>query len=246
MVRSVPRVELALHGSACLHEADVEHAQSHAAQRRRHVARRDALRKTLHHGGLADAGFAGQDRVVLTPPHQHVDDLADLVVTAKNRIHVARFRLGGEILGKAIESRGALRSGGLNGARRSGRDKPRSIHRTQVFLVRRSPDLAVLGGQNIDRYLAEFLRDIGEGAREFARLQCADQDVAGANLGFAKKQGGVVPAAVEHIHHGVGDRRHLGFILAETAHHRGDIGHQLAPIELEVVGRKGDVGAIAL
>ena len=36
--------------------------QLHAAQRRRHVAGRDALGKALDDRGLADAGLAGEDR----------------------------------------------------------------------------------------------------------------------------------------------------------------------------------------
>ena len=47
-------------------------------QRRRHVARGDAQREALDHRGLAHAGLAGEDRVVLPAPHQDVDDLADL------------------------------------------------------------------------------------------------------------------------------------------------------------------------
>ena len=111
--RAQPLLELALHRRAGLHQADVEHAESHAAQRRRHVAGRDTLRKALDHRGLADAGLAGEDRIVLTPPHQHVDDLADFVVAAEDRIHLAGFRLRGEILGEAVERGGAFRPGGL-------------------------------------------------------------------------------------------------------------------------------------
>ncbi len=77
-------------------------------------------------------------------------------------------------------------------------------------------------------------------------MQCADQKMTGANLSFTEKQGGIVPAAIEQIHHGIGNRRHFGFVLAETVDHRGDIGHQLAAIQLEVIGCKSDVGTLAL
>ena len=53
-------------------------------------------------------------------------------------------------------------------------------------------------------------------ARKFARLQRADQDVTGSNLGFAEEQSGVMPAAIEQIHDGIRDRRHLGLVLAEA------------------------------
>ena len=57
---------------------------------RRHVAARDAQRETFHHGGLADARFAGEDRVVLPPARQDVDDLADLEIAAEHRVDLAR------------------------------------------------------------------------------------------------------------------------------------------------------------
>jgi hypothetical protein len=63
--------------------------QLHVLQRRRHVAARDALREAFHHGRLADAGLADHDRVVLAAAHQDVDHLADLVVAADDRVHLA-------------------------------------------------------------------------------------------------------------------------------------------------------------
>ena len=50
------------------------------AQRRGHVATGDAQGEALDHGGLADARLAGEDRVVLTATHEHVDDLADAAI----------------------------------------------------------------------------------------------------------------------------------------------------------------------
>ena len=66
-----------------------------------------ALRKSFHNRGLPDAGFAGQDRIVLPAAHQHVDDLPDFLVAAEDRVHFARSRLGGEILREAVERGGA-------------------------------------------------------------------------------------------------------------------------------------------
>ena len=81
-------LELALHRGAGLQQADVERQQAHALQRGRHVARDDPLREALDDGGLADAGLAGQDRVVLPAAQQDVDDLADLLVAADDRVHL--------------------------------------------------------------------------------------------------------------------------------------------------------------
>ena len=68
----------------------------------------DALREALDDRRLADAGLAGEDRIVLATAHQHVDDLPDFLVAAENRVHVARLGLGGEILAEAIERGRAL------------------------------------------------------------------------------------------------------------------------------------------
>ena len=144
-------------------------AQSlHAAQRRRHVAGRDALGKALDHRGLADAGLAGEDRVVLPPPHQHVDDLADLLVAAEDRVHLAGRGLGGEVLREAVERGRALRARGRLGARRAGGTQPRAVHRPQVLLLRAGPDRAVLGREHVDVDLGELLRDVGERAPQLA------------------------------------------------------------------------------
>ena len=59
-------------------------------QRRRDVAGGDAQREALDDGRLADARFAGEDRVVLPAARQDVDHLADLEVAADDRVDLAR------------------------------------------------------------------------------------------------------------------------------------------------------------
>ena len=54
--------------------------------------RGDPQREALDHRGLADAGLAGEDRVVLPAAHQDVDDLADLLVAADDRVDLALAR----------------------------------------------------------------------------------------------------------------------------------------------------------
>src|SRR5216683_697731 len=48
----------------------------------RHIAANDPRRQSFDDGGLADAGFADQDRVVLGAARQHLDDAANLLVAA--------------------------------------------------------------------------------------------------------------------------------------------------------------------
>ena len=55
----------------------------------RHVAAHDALGEALDDGGLADAGLADEDRVVLRAAREHLDDAADLLVAADDRVELA-------------------------------------------------------------------------------------------------------------------------------------------------------------
>ena len=69
----------------------------------------DPQREALDHGGLADAGLAGEDRIVLPPPRQDIDDLADLGVAAEDRVDLARLRLRGQVGGELVERAAAAR-----------------------------------------------------------------------------------------------------------------------------------------
>ena len=54
-----------------------------------HVAVDDAAGQALDDGGLADAGLADQHRVVLGAAREHLDDPADLLVAADDRVELA-------------------------------------------------------------------------------------------------------------------------------------------------------------
>ena len=54
-----------------------------------HVAGHDPQGEPFDHGRLADAGLAGEDRVVLPAAGEDVDDLADLDVAADDRVDLA-------------------------------------------------------------------------------------------------------------------------------------------------------------
>ena len=104
-----PVLELALHAGTCLQQAEIERTQRHALQPGRHVAGREPQGEAFHHRGLADAGLAGEDRIVLPPPRQDVDDLADFAVASEDRIDLAGPRLRGQIGGELVERAGAAR-----------------------------------------------------------------------------------------------------------------------------------------
>ena len=69
--------------------AEVERDEALVLQPLGHVAGDDALGEALDDGGLADAGLADQDGVVLRAPREDLDDAADLLVAADHRIELA-------------------------------------------------------------------------------------------------------------------------------------------------------------
>ena len=68
-----------------------------------HVAVGDPLGQPLDHGRLADAGLADEHRVVLGPPRQDLDDPADLLLAADDRIELALPGQGGEVAGVLVQ-----------------------------------------------------------------------------------------------------------------------------------------------
>ena len=70
-----------------------------------HVAGGDPQCKTFDHGRLADARFAGQDRVVLAAARENIDDLAHFGVAAQHRIDLFLAGQLGQIRGELIERR---------------------------------------------------------------------------------------------------------------------------------------------
>ena len=83
--------------------AQVERDDLLVLERLRHVAADDALGQTLGDGRLADARLADQDRVVLGAAGQDLDDAADLLVAADDRIELARPSLGREVAAVLLE-----------------------------------------------------------------------------------------------------------------------------------------------
>jgi hypothetical protein len=57
----------------------------------------DALGEALNNGGLSDAGFAYQDRIVLCPAAKYFDQPFDLRIAADERIKFAIFRCNGKV-----------------------------------------------------------------------------------------------------------------------------------------------------
>ena len=79
------------------HRGQVQADEPLVPQGLRHVAAHDALGEALDDRGLAHAGLTDEDRVVLRPAAQHLDDAADLRVAADDRVELPLARRGGEV-----------------------------------------------------------------------------------------------------------------------------------------------------
>ena len=96
-------LELAAVLGAGDHGAEVERDDALVLQALRHVAHVDAPREALDDGGLADAGLADQDRVVLRAAREDLDDAADLLVAADDRVDLAAAGEIGQVARVALQ-----------------------------------------------------------------------------------------------------------------------------------------------
>ena len=87
-----PLLELAAIFRARNQRAHVERQQLLVLQALRHVAVENAQRETFDDGGLADAGLADQDGIVLGAAGKHLDGAADFLVASDHGIELAVTR----------------------------------------------------------------------------------------------------------------------------------------------------------
>jgi hypothetical protein len=88
--------------------ADVQRDDTAVAQRLGHVARDDPLREPLDDRGLADAGLADEHGVVLRAAAEDLDDAANLVVAADDRVELSLLGRLREVATEALERLVAL------------------------------------------------------------------------------------------------------------------------------------------
>ena len=112
-----PLLELAAVLRAGEQRADVERPHALALQPLGHVAGDDALREPLDDRRLADARVADQHRVVLRAAREHLDDAADLLVAADDRVELALLgelgQVAAELLERLVGALGILRRDAL-------------------------------------------------------------------------------------------------------------------------------------
>ena len=68
-----------------------------------HVAAGDALGEPLGDGGLADTGLADQDRVILGPAAEDLDNAPDFAIAADDRVELALARQLGQVAPIALQ-----------------------------------------------------------------------------------------------------------------------------------------------
>ena len=203
--------EFALHARAGLQQADVEAAQFDILQGRRHVAGNDAQGEAFDHGGLADAGLAGKDRVVLAPTHQDVHQLANLFIAADDRVELAAAGLLGQVDGETLE--GFLLAHGAGGHGAAGfawhRTGAEAVAGAQVIFRGVADVFVKTFAQGLDLDLVELRRQPQQDMAQARGLEDAEHQVASAHLAFAEHQAAVDPAAFHRffdVGRQVGDR----------------------------------------
>ncbi len=239
-----PLLELAFHRRAGLQQAEVEREQRNALQLRRHVTARESLREAFDDRRLADAGFAGQDRVVLPAPHQDVDDLADLLVAAGHGVHLALLGFGGEVdrvfLDRLLlaHRRRRHRAGHLAGLA-TGKTAP--VLRTQAVLAALGDDRFEIFREVVGLDLLELPRDREQHIAQARRLQDAEQQVAASDLAVAELQRAVDPGALDRVGNVLGEIGERRRAARQPVERRGDVARQRRRVERVVANDDVDV-----
>jgi hypothetical protein len=96
-------LEVAAVARAGKERSEIETEDLGLAERLRHLPLGDAQRQPLDQGGLADAGIAHVDRVVLAPPLQDVERALELGLAADQRVDGAFPGHLGQVLGEGGE-----------------------------------------------------------------------------------------------------------------------------------------------
>ena len=156
--------------------AHVQGVELLVAQGLGHVAVDDGLAQALDDGGLAHAGLADEDGVVLGAPGEDLHDPLHLLVAADDRVELALARRGGEIAPELVEDGRAGGHALLAGAA-GGHGLLALVAREHLH------DGLAHGGQ----VRAELGQDLGGHA--LALAQQAEQDVLGADVIVAQLEG---------------------------------------------------------
>src|SRR5581483_570051 len=103
-------LEVAAVAGAGDQRAEVQRVQLLALERLGHVVGDDALREALDDGGLADAGLADENGVVLGAAGEHLHDALDLALAPDDGVELLLARQLCEVATELVEDEGPARS----------------------------------------------------------------------------------------------------------------------------------------
>ena len=196
---------------------EVERVDLLALQQLGHLVRRDARGEPLDDGGLADAGLADQNRVVLRAAREDLHHALDLGLAPDHRVELA---LGGELRQVAAELVEQLRA---------------------LRLLARRAARALLppagAGEHADDLVADLLGvgvEVEQDPRgdAFVLADEAEQDVLGADVVVAEDQR-LAQRELEHLLRARGERDLAGRDLVALADDAGDLGAHLLDGDVE-------------
>ena len=226
--RLQPLLEVAAVAGAGEQRPHVEREDRGLGEHRRRLAVDDLAREPLGDRGLADAGVADEQRVVLAPPAEHLDAALDLQIAADQRVDVAPARLLVQVDAVLLQ-RGLLGFLGTLGlCLRLGRGV-RALDRPRLAIGRILGDAVA---DVVDRVVAGhvlLLQEIGGVA--LALGEDRDEHVRAGHLGAAGALD-VDRGALDHALE-AGGRRRLGAL---------DVGDQ----RVELLVEEGDDGLAQL
>jgi len=171
-----PLLEVTAVAAAGDQRAEVEGVELLVLEGLGHLALDDVLGQTLDHGGLADAGLADEDRVVLGAAGQHLHDPLDLLLATDDRVELALAGSLGQVSAELVEHQRAcgsallLHTGSGTGA---------------------GAFLALVAGDELDDLLPNAV-EVGTQLDEHLRCDAlaladeAEQDVLGADVVVAE------------------------------------------------------------
>ena len=242
-----PVLEFTLHARARLQQAQVERAERDILQRLRHIAVGDPLGESFDHGRFADARLAGEDRVVLPPSREDVDDLPHLGLAAPHRIDLARLRAAGEIDRVLIEvrrlgrpTRLAIGPCGCIAARRVARGRAAGH---EVGLGRSRKHARCLAAEHVGRDPAKLIRGGKQPLGERLVGEQRHEQPRAANLLVAEVDAGDQPGLLDEVADLGREQRRPGVAGLEAVDRLREVGEHPALIDVEMLEEQADVVA---
>src|SRR4051812_13594894 len=173
-----PLLEVTAVAAAGHERPEIEGVELLVLERLGHLALDDVLGQALDDGGLADAGLADEDGVVLGAAGQHLHDPLDLLLTPDDRVELALAGRLREVATELVEHEGARRRAlGLALA-----DAGAGLLAALATLV---------AGEQLDDLLADLVElraelDEDLGCDALALADQPEQDVLGADVAVAE------------------------------------------------------------